>query len=61
MRLDAFIIPGLLSLLALHALLHRIDLFAALTKGAADGLTVLLRIFPCALCLCKRSVKKTGE
>ena len=46
MRLDAFLIPGLLSLLALHALIHRVDLFAALTKGAADGLTVLLRIFP---------------
>ena len=51
MRPDAFVIPGLLALLSLHALVHRVDLFAALTKGAGNGLTVLLRIFPALVAL----------
>ena len=46
MGFDAFVIPGLLALLALRALFHNFDLFPALTKGAAEGLHVLLRIFP---------------
>ena len=46
MGVDAFVIPALLALLALRALRHGFDLFPALTKGAAEGLHVLLRIVP---------------
>lgn len=46
MGLDSFVIPGLLASLSLCALRRKIDLYAALTRGASEGLTVLLRIFP---------------
>jgi spore maturation protein B len=46
MTLNDCIIPGLLAAVALCALRRRVDLYAALTRGAADGLTTLLRIFP---------------
>ena len=46
MTWNSFVIPGLLSVVALCALRRRVDLYAALTRGAADGLTTLLRIFP---------------
>lgn len=46
MGLDSFVIPGLLALLSLCALRRKVDLYAALTQGASEGLTVLLRIFP---------------
>lgn len=51
MNLDSFVIPGLLALLSAWALGKRVDLFAALTRGAAGGLTVLLRIFPSLVAL----------
>lgn len=46
MSLNALVIPGLLTLISLTALGRKVDLYAALTQGAAEGLTVLLRIFP---------------
>lgn len=43
---SSLIIPALLSLTSLFALGKRVDVYAALTKGAEDGLHVLLRILP---------------
>jgi len=51
MSLDSLVIPGLLAALSLRALQQKTDLFAALTRGASDGLTVLLRIFPALVAL----------
>ena len=44
-------VPLILALTALTALSHRTDLHSALTKGAQDGLTILLRILPNLICL----------
>ena len=46
MDLNALVIPSLLTLISLAALVRKVDLYAALTQGAAEGLTILLRIFP---------------
>ena len=46
MSLNALVIPGLLTLISLTALMRKVDLYTALTQGAKEGLTVLLRIFP---------------
>lgn len=46
MDLSAYLVPLLLSSTALFALGKRIDVYGALTAGAKDGLTVLLRILP---------------
>ncbi len=46
MSLNALILPGLLTAISLTALIRKVDLYTALTHGAAEGLTVLLRIFP---------------
>lgn len=46
MSFNALVIPGLLTLISLTALMRRVDLYTALTQGAKEGLTVLLRIFP---------------
>ena len=39
-------IPGLLAIVALVGLGRKVDVYAALTHGAEEGLTVLLRIIP---------------
>jgi len=44
--LSALLIPALLMLTALFALSKGIDVYAALTEGAQEGLSVLLRILP---------------
>lgn len=46
MNVSSFLIPVLLAASALWGLGHRVDVYAALTKGAEDGLEVLLRIVP---------------
>ena len=46
MSLSALLIPGLLAGTALIALGRRVDVYAALTRGAEDGLRVTLRILP---------------
>lgn len=46
MSLSSLVVPLLLALVALCGLGKRVDVYAALTRGAADGLTVLLRIIP---------------
>lgn len=46
MDFSAYLIPVLLSTTALFALGKRVDVYNALTTGAQEGLTVLLRILP---------------
>ncbi len=51
MDVSSILIPLLLALLSLLALREKINVYDALTDGAADGLRVLLRIFPHLLVL----------
>ena len=51
MNLSSLIIPLLLALISLWALREKINVYEALTDGAAEGLRVLLRIFPHLLVL----------
>ena len=51
MALDAWIIPLLLAAAALYGLFRQVDVYDALTSGAADGLRILLRIFPALVAL----------
>ena len=46
MSLTSLAVPLLLAAAALTATRRRVDVYAALTRGAEDGLQVLLRIFP---------------
>ena len=51
MDISSVIIPLLLALISLWALREKINVYEALTDGAAEGLRVLLRIFPHLLVL----------
>ena len=51
MDISSGIIPLLLALISLWALREKINVYEALTDGAAEGLRVLLRIFPHLLVL----------
>lgn len=46
MSLSSLVVPLLLALVALWGLGRHVDVYAALTRGAAEGLSVLLRIIP---------------
>ncbi len=46
MNLSSLVIPVLLAGVAMYGLGKRVDVYAALTHGAEEGLTVLLRIVP---------------
>ena len=46
MSLSSLVVPALLAGTAVVALGRRVDGYAALTRGAGDGLTVMLRILP---------------
>ena len=46
MNLSSLIIPVLLSAVAIYGMGKRVDVYSALTKGAEEGLGVLLRILP---------------
>ena len=46
MDVTSLLIPLLLTTVAVWGLRQRVDVYAALTDGAAEGLRVLLRIFP---------------
>lgn len=46
MNLSSLVIPVLLAVAAVCGMGRRIDVYAALTHGAEEGLTVLLRIIP---------------
>ena len=45
-RISDYLIPLLLVCAALYALSRRVDVFSALTTGAGEGLSVILRILP---------------
>ena len=49
--ISSFIIPLLLAFIAAWALREKINVYDALTDGAAEGLRILLRIFPHLLTL----------
>lgn len=51
MQLSSLLLPLLLSATACFALHRRVDVYAALTKGAEEGLTVLLHILPSLIAL----------
>ena len=51
MDVSSLLIPLLLTAAALWALGRRLDVYDALTAGAAEGLTVLLRIVPSLIAL----------
>ena len=46
MSLSSLIVPCLLAALSLYALGKKVDVYAALTAGAADGLALAARILP---------------
>lgn len=46
MNFSSVVIPVLLSAVAVYGLGKRVDVYSALTHGAEEGLTVLLRIVP---------------
>ena len=46
MSLSSLAVPLLLALVAAYGLGKQVDVYAALTRGAAEGLTLLLRIIP---------------
>ena len=46
MDYSAYLVPLLLAFVALFGIGKRVNVYDALTRGAGDGLTVLLRIFP---------------
>ena len=46
MKVADLVVPVILCFVACFALRRRVDVYGALTKGAEEGLTVLLRILP---------------
>ena len=46
MDYSAYLVPLLLAFTALFGLGKRVDVYSALTRGAEEGLTILLRILP---------------
>lgn len=46
MNVSSLVVPLLLSLTATYALWKKVDVYGALTDGAAEGLNILLRIAP---------------
>ena len=51
MNLSSFVIPVLLAAVAVFGMGKRVDVYAVLTRGAEDGLSVLLRIIPTLVAL----------
>lgn len=51
MRLSELVVPVLLCLVGVYGAQRRVDVYGALTKGAEEGLTVLLRILPSLIAL----------
>lgn len=51
MDISSLIVPVLLSGTALYALSHRVDVYSALTAGAGEGLSVMVKIFPALIAL----------
>ncbi len=51
MHISSWVIPAVLAGTALYALLRRIDGYSALTEGAMQGLTVMVKILPSLIVL----------
>lgn len=51
MSISSFLIPALFCFVAIFAIGKKVDVYAALTKGAEEGLTVLLHILPSLVAL----------
>lgn len=51
MSFTSLIVPLILSLTAVAALIKRVDVFSALTDGAAEGLKVVIKIVPSLVAL----------
>lgn len=51
MSLSALVVPALLCFTACYALWKRVDVYSALTKGAEEGLNVLVHILPSLIAL----------
>ena len=51
MTVSSFVIPLLLAAVAICGLGRQVDIYAALTHGAEEGLRTLLRIVPSLICL----------
>ena len=49
MNLSSLVIPGLLAAVAVWGTARRVDVYGALSTGAAQGLRVTVRIFPALL------------
>ncbi|NLU23848.1 MAG: spore maturation protein [Clostridiales bacterium] len=46
MDFSSFVVPTLLSAVAVYALFKKVDVYSALTTGAGEGLNVMIRILP---------------
>lgn len=46
MNLSSYVIPVLLAAVAVYGMGKKVDIYGALTHGAEEGLTVMLRIIP---------------
>ncbi len=46
MKVSELVVPAILCAAGVYGLRRRVDVYAALTKGAEEGLTVLLHILP---------------
>lgn len=46
MNLSSYVIPTLLAMVAVYGMGKKVDVYSALTHGAEEGLSVLLRIIP---------------
>ena len=46
MNLSSYVIPVLLATVAVYGMGKKVDVYSALTHGAEEGLSVLLRIIP---------------
>lgn len=46
MRLSEFVVPALLCFVGVYGACRRTDVYGALTKGAEEGLSLLIRILP---------------
>ena len=51
MDVTSYVVPLLLAVIAVIALTKRVDVYAALTSGAGEGLSTLVRVFPSLVAL----------
>lgn len=51
MDISSLIVPLLLSFTALYALSRKVDVYGALTAGAGEGLSIMVKIFPALVAL----------